>query len=71
MTKTKPKVIFLDWYNTLSISKFWGHWENKDNPHFEKFEKIQSSFFWKGKTDDRSMDERRTQFRRDSKRNCK
>jgi FMN phosphatase YigB (HAD superfamily) len=47
MTRTQPKVIFLDWYNTLSTSKFWGHWENDKHPYFEKFEKIQASFFGK------------------------
>lgn len=45
MTKTRPKVIFLDWYNTLSTSKFWGHWEDGSHSHFKEFDKIQSSFF--------------------------
>ena len=45
MTKIKPKVIFLDWYNTLSTSKFWGYWEDEKHPHFDIFEQIQLSLF--------------------------
>ena len=37
--KYKPKIILVDWFNTLSPSKFWGHWEKLDKKEFKKIEK--------------------------------
>jgi len=37
----KPKVVFIDWYKTLSNSVFWEHLENEDR---EKYDLIVNSF---------------------------
>ncbi len=41
----KYKIIFLDWNGTLSNSKFWGQWENRDHPKHKLFSKIESALF--------------------------
>ncbi len=33
----KYQIVFLDWNNTLSTSKFWGHWQQGEfHPYYEK-----------------------------------
>lgn len=39
---TLPKVIFVDWDGTLSVSKFWHHWLDED---LKNYNKIQQALF--------------------------
>lgn len=39
MSHKRSKVLLIDWFKTLSASKFWGHWENDENDKFIKIEK--------------------------------
>lgn len=41
----RPKVVFIDWSQTLSSSKFWGHLQVVTHPYHGLFKKIQDSLF--------------------------
>lgn len=41
----KPKIVFIDWNNTLSKSKFWGHLESSSAKDLELFNKLERSLF--------------------------
>jgi FMN phosphatase YigB (HAD superfamily) len=38
MTRKHPKVLLIDWFKTLSYSKFWGHLEIHNNERFKLIE---------------------------------
>lgn len=39
------KVVFIDWYNTLSSSRFWSRLEDPKHPNYDYFLKIQPILF--------------------------
>ena len=45
-----PKVIFIDWYKTLSNDLFWSHLTSKNNPYRQYHHKITQYLFVKNKT---------------------
>ncbi len=42
---TKPKIIFIDWYNTLSKSKFWESLKNSSKENQELYKLISNNLF--------------------------
>ncbi len=41
----QPKIIFIDWYKTLSNSLFWEHLQNINHPYNKHLEAIEKSMF--------------------------
>lgn len=40
-----PKVVFVDWFNTLSSSRFFEHWSAPDHPYRGRFDSLQDWWF--------------------------
>ncbi len=45
MPSKRYRVVFVDWYGTLSVSNFWGHFENPSHERHALFSRIEKTLF--------------------------